>query len=163
MHALAKPYSKMLTDHMKMSNHSGMKNNTLNRTFVLPAALLGAIMVFSACTQAAEAAKLPTPSAKEKVTFSDDIKPLFERSCTKCHGEEKQKAKLRLDSREAVLKGAHGEEVIASGKSAESKLVLAISKATEDEDEWMPPLGKADDLTPEEIGLVRAWIDQGAK
>lgn len=106
---------------------------------------------------------LPKPSSKKGVTFDTDIKPLFERSCTKCHGEDKQKARLRLDSLEMVLAGAKGEKVIAPGKSAKSKLVLVTSKATDDEDEWMPPPGKAQELTPEEIGLVRAWIDQGAK
>ena len=46
--------------------------------------------------------KLPAPSAKKDLTYAKDIKPLFEKSCFKCHGSEKQKGKLRLDSIEAV-------------------------------------------------------------
>jgi hypothetical protein len=111
----------------------------------------------------ADVSKLPPPADQANVTFKGQIKPLFARSCTKCHGEEKQKAKLRLDSREAVLQGAKGEPVIRPGDSATSKLVLLVSKATDDDTEWMPPPGKAQELSSEEIGLVRAWIDQGAK
>jgi len=106
---------------------------------------------------------LPKPSPRNGLTFDNDIKPLFGRSCTKCHGEEKQKAKLRLDSRDMALAGAKGEKVILPGKSAESILVLVVAKATDDEEEWMPPPDKAQELSPEEIGVIRAWIDQGAK
>lgn len=107
-----------------------------------------------------EVSKLP-PAAKKDVTFAKDIKPLFEKSCFKCHGEEKQKAKLRLDSAEAVRKGSENGEVIVIGKSDQSSLVHSISLL--DEDIAMPPEGKADPLTKDEVGLVRAWIDQGAK
>ena len=123
----------------------------------------GVGLLFGSACYADLAPKLPPPADKPGLTYTQDIKPLFERSCTKCHGEEKQKAKLRLDSRQAVLQGARDEKVILPGKSADSKLVRVVSKATEEEDEWMPPPGKAKELTPEEIGLVRAWIDQGAK
>jgi len=125
--------------------------------------LLGALLLGTFSLQAKDAPKLPPPADKENVTYAKDIRPLFERSCFKCHGEEKQKGKLRLDSLEAVLKGADGEQVITPGNSAKSKLVKAVAHATEDEDEWMPPPEKAKELTPEEVGLVRAWIDQGAK
>ena len=106
---------------------------------------------------------MPEPSSQENVTFDKNIKPLFERSCTKCHGEEKQRAKLRLDSLKASLQGAGDEKVVVPGRSAASKLVLTVAKVTNDEDDWMPPPGKATELSPEEIGLVRAWIDQGAR
>jgi mono/diheme cytochrome c family protein len=124
----------------------------------LGAALLGAFSV-----QAKDVPKLPPPADQKDVTYAKVIRPLFERSCFKCHGEEKQKGKLRLDSLEAVLKGADGDQVIIPGKSSKSKLVQAVAHATEDEDEWMPPPDKAKELTPEEVGLIRAWIDQGAK
>lgn len=107
-------------------------------------------------------ATLPPVAERSDVTFDADIKPLMERSCTKCHGEEKQKAKLRLDSRDAVLAGARDHPILVAGKSEESKIVLAVAKATEEEDEWMPPPDKAQELSAEEIGLLRAWIDQGA-
>jgi mono/diheme cytochrome c family protein len=106
-------------------------------------------------------AKLPPASKVEGVTFAKHILPLFEKSCVKCHGPEKQKGKLRLDSLEATLKGGDNGEILAKGKSAESSLVHSIARL--DEDEAMPPEGKGDPLTKEQVGLVRAWIDQGAK
>jgi len=105
--------------------------------------------------------KLPPASPKKDLTYAKDIKPLFEKSCFKCHGTEKQKGKLRLDSLEAVKKGGEDGEVIVVGKSEKSSLVHAI--AALDPDMTMPPEGKGDPLTKEQVGLVRAWIDQGAK
>jgi hypothetical protein len=105
--------------------------------------------------------KLPPASTKKDLTYVKDIKPLFENSCFKCHGSEKQKGKLRLDSLEAVKKGGEDGEVIVVGKSEKSSLVHAI--AALDPDMTMPPEGKGDPLTKEQVGLIRAWIDQGAK
>jgi mono/diheme cytochrome c family protein len=105
--------------------------------------------------------KLPPVAAKKGVTFDADIKPLFEKACFKCHGEEKQKGKLRVDSAAAIAKGSENGPVIVAGKSEKSTLVHAI--AALDPDAAMPPEGKADPLTKDQVGLVRAWIDQGAK
>src|SRR6478672_711814 len=105
--------------------------------------------------------KLPPASTQKDVTFAKDIKPLFEKSCFKCHGQEKQKGKLRVDSIDAIKKGGENGEVVVAGKSEKSSLVHAI--AALDPDMAMPPEGKGDPLTKEQIGLVRAWIDQGVK
>ena len=110
-----------------------------------------------------DVSKLPPPADKQNVTFAKDIKPLFERSCTKCHGEEKQKAKLRVDTLEHTLKGSRGEPILVKGKSAESEVVFSVAKVHEDEDYWMPPEDKAQPFSKEEVALLRAWIDQGAK
>lgn len=112
-------------------------------------------------TAAPDLSKLPPASSKTGVTFAKDIKPLFEKSCFKCHGAEKQKGKLRVDSLEAVLKGSENGEILAKGDSKKGSLIVAISRL--DEDSAMPPDGKGEPLTKEEVGLVRAWIDQGAK
>lgn len=116
---------------------------------------------FAADHAKVDVSKLPPAAKKDGVTFAKDIKPIFEKSCVKCHGAEKQKGKLRLDSLEATLKGGEDGEILKKGKSAESDLVLSIARL--DEDSAMPPEGKADPLTKEQVGLVRAWIDQGAK
>jgi mono/diheme cytochrome c family protein len=108
-----------------------------------------------------DVSKLPPASDKKDLTYAKDIKPIFEKSCFKCHGEEKQKGKLRLDSVAAVKKGGEDGEVITAGQSAKSPLVHAVARL--DEDSAMPPDGKGDPLTKEQIGLIRAWIDQGAK
>jgi cytochrome c5 len=112
-----------------------------------------------------DVSKLPPPSDKKDVTYAKDVKPIFEKSCIKCHGSEKQKAKLRLDSLEAALKGGEDGKVIEAGKSADSMLVHNIAHLG-DEDLFMPPPDNKDKIPPlskEQIGLIRAWIDQGAK
>lgn len=130
-------------------------------------ALAAAAVVLVALGAAAHAAdkvdvsKIPPALKQDGVTFAKDIKPLFEKSCAKCHGAEKQKGKLRLDSLEATLKGGENGEILKKGKSVESGLVHSIARLNEDE--AMPPEGKGDPLTKEQVGLVRAWIDQGAK
>jgi mono/diheme cytochrome c family protein len=108
-----------------------------------------------------DVSKLPPVSTKVGVTYEKDIKPIFDKSCLDCHGPVKPKAKLRLDSLEEALKGAGGDDVLSKGKSAESLLVHSIAQL--DPDYAMPPEGKGDPLTKEQVGLVRAWIDQGLK
>lgn len=114
----------------------------------------------------ADLGKLPPPADKKDVTYEKDIKPIFEKSCVKCHSGEKAKAKLYLDSLEGALKGTKEGKVIEPGNSTKSLLVLAAGQALKDEDDWMPPpdnKAKIGPLTKEEVSLLRAWIDQGAK
>jgi mono/diheme cytochrome c family protein len=119
-----------------------------------------------ALAAAADTAQLPPASTKTGVTYATDIKPIFDASCVKCHSGDKPKAKLKLDSLENALKGSKDGKVVIPGNSAKSPLVLNVAHVTSDKDSWMPPLhNKANigPLTPEQIGLIRAWIDQGAK
>ena len=112
-----------------------------------------------------DVSKLPPASDKAGVTYASDIKPMFTRACTKCHGADKQKGHLRLDSLEAALKGGEDGKVIEPGKSADSVLVHNVAHLGEPDD-YMPPPDNKDKIPPltkEEIGLIRAWIDQGAK
>lgn len=108
-----------------------------------------------------DVSKLPAPASTKGVTYDKDIKPIFEKNCFKCHGAEKQKGKLRLDSLEAAIKGGENGPNIIPKDSAKSTLVHAVARL--DEDEAMPPEGKGDPLTKEQVALIRAWIDQGAK
>ncbi len=188
-------------------------------------ALLGAMAALADSARAEiDLSKLPPPSTRKDVTYEKDIRPLFEASCTRCHGQDKPKGGLQLTSLEGVTKGSKEGKVIIPGKSKESPLVVAISQL--DEEKAMPPKfkpgrggpgghggpggpggppggagagagpGQGDQraagagggngggpggpggpgggprggfgpppkpLTPEQVGLVRAWIDQGAK
>ena len=124
-------------------------------------ALLAASALAVHAAAKVDTSKLPPASTKTGVTYAADIKPIFEKSCFKCHGAEKQKGKLRLDSLEATLKGGDDGKVLEPGKSAESTLVHSVARL--DEDEAMPPADKGEPLTKEQVGLIRAWIDQGAK
>src|SRR5215475_7941330 len=91
---------------------------------------LSVAMVFGSFASAADKkapvdlSKLPPASDRKGVSFAADIKPIFDKSCIKCHGADKQKGKLRLDSLAAVIKGGQDGAVVEPGKSAESMLVL---------------------------------------
>ena len=101
------------------------------------------------------------PASTNKIDFDRDIKPIFDKSCVRCHGPEKPKSRFRLDNEESALKGGEQGVDILPGQSAKSPLIHFVSRLVEDME--MPPGGKGDPLTKDEIGLLRAWIDQGAK
>ena len=110
--------------------------------------------------------KLPPAADKTGVTYATDIKPIFETSCVKCHSGDKAKARLHMDTLAGVLKGTKEGKIVTAGNSANSFIIKSVAHLTKDHDSWMPPLqNKAGikPLTPEQIGLIRAWIDQGAK
>jgi hypothetical protein len=116
-----------------------------------------------AVAASAEDAKLPAPSTKADVTYATDIKPIFDAACVKCHDSAKRpKAGLALDTLEGVLKGSRHDKVVKPKDSAHSDLVLSVAHVG-DPDTFMPKGKEAKKLTDEQIGLIRAWIDQGAK
>ena len=147
--------------------HAGIINPVIMKKVLILCivSILGAFASNAADKKAVDVSKIPPAVDKKGVTYAADIKPLFEKSCIKCHGTEKQKGKLRLDTLEATLKGGEDGKVVQPGKSAESMLVHNIAHVG-DEDLYMPPPDNKDKIPPmtkEEIGLIRAWIDQGAK
>src|SRR5438128_3842603 len=168
--------------------------------------------------------RLPPAADNRGVTYAKDIRPILQESCFRCHGEEKQKGDLRLDSLQAVLKGGEDGKVVVPGDSKKSFLVAAVAQI--DDEIAMPPKRRpggpggpggpgrpgapdgpgnrppggpgggdppaggpggpggergpggpgrpggfggggfgspAKPLTTEQVGLIRAWIDQGAK
>ena len=102
--------------------------------------------------------KLPPP-ANRKIDFLRDIQPIFATACYECHGSERQKGGLRLDQKTAALKGGDIGPLLVPGRGEESLLLQAIAGTKEDLAQ-MPK--KREPLTPAQMGLVRAWIDQGA-
>ncbi|MBI5758405.1 MAG: DUF1549 domain-containing protein, partial [Planctomycetales bacterium] len=94
------------------------------------------------------------------VDYLRDVKPILTQKCVGCHGADKQKGELRLDTAAAAIKGGNTGESIVVGKAGESLLIQAVL-ATEGV-EAMPPK-KSDRLTAEQIATLKAWIDQGAK
>ena len=123
-------------------------------------AAVAAISAFSPFARASEldTASLPPPSSKP-VVYESDIRPLLEEHCIDCHGAEKQKGGLRLDRKAPAMQGGDSfAPAIVPKKSEESPLIHFVAGL--DPDLKMPPKGKR--LTPEEIGILRAWIDAGA-
>ncbi len=84
-----------------------------------------------------DVSKLPPAATQAGVTYAKDIRPMLEASCTRCHGEERPKGRLRLDSLEGALKGGKDGEVIVPGDSTKSLLVIAAARI--DNDTAMPP------------------------
>lgn len=98
------------------------------------------------------------PSVTHTVSFTKDIKPIFEARCISCHGRGKSKGSFRMDSRETMLEGGDSGPAIVLGKSAESYLIELVMGF--DPDNVMPQKGTK--LTREQVAALRGWIDQGA-
>jgi len=137
--------------------------NTMKLTAVALTATIG--LAISAVAQDA-AATMPPASTKQGVTYATDIKAILDASCVKCHSGNQPKARLKLDTLEGALKGSKDGPILKAGDSANSFVVKSVAHLTGDHDAWMPPLNNRagiKPLTADQIGLIRAWIDQGAK
>src|SRR5437899_53499 len=105
--------------------------------------------------------RLP-PAATNHIDFARDVQPIFDRSCLRCHGPERPKSKFRLDNRAAALQGGeNNREDIIPGDSAHSPLIHYIARLVKEME--MPTPREGEPLTPAQIGILRAWIDQGAE
>ena len=108
--------------------------------------------------------KLPPASTKPNITYAADIKPILDANCTRCHVSKQ--AKLHLDSRTAILQGTENTRVVVPGVPEKSWLVREIIYSGNDTNSvWMPPQhnkAKLKQLSPEQIGLIIGWIQQGA-
>lgn len=108
-------------------------------------------------------AKLPAASTKTGVTYATDIKPILDASCVKCHdGTKKPRGGIALDTLAGILKGGKDGKILTVGDSAKSDLVMSVAHIG-DPQSFMPKGKGSKKLTDEQIGLIRAWIDQGAK
>jgi mono/diheme cytochrome c family protein len=122
--------------------------------------VMGAAACVVIAAGAQDARKLPAAAAS--YDFARDIQPILEANCVRCHGAAKRRSGLRLDTREQLLKGgSEHEQVIIEGQSARSPLVLMAAGLVQDLE--MPPKDEGARLTGQQIGLLRAWIDDGAK
>lgn len=131
------------------------------RTLSLPPAAL--LVFLGACTltlaqDSDRPVELPAP-ASDKIDFVRDVSPILSRHCHACHGADKSEGGLRLHRREDAFTGGDNGKEIEAGKSAESRLIQLVSGI--DPDRWMPPEGER--LSAQEVGILRAWIDQGAE
>jgi len=97
-------------------------------------------------------------AAEPAIDFNRDIRPILSDNCFKCHGpdEKERKANLRLDVRAVAVE----RKAIVPSKSGESKLIARISSS--DEAMRMPPAKTGKHLKPEQVALLKRWIDEGA-
>jgi len=102
----------------------------------------------------------PVANIQQANVYPQLVEPLLKNRCYSCHGAEKQKGKLRLDSKENMTKGGEEGTVLVEGKADESELMKRLLLPLDNEDH-MPPKEKPQ-LGQEEIALLKWWIDQGA-
>jgi len=97
------------------------------------------------------------------VDFEKEILPIFRRNCLACHSATEAQSDLTLETPQTILKGGSEGPAVVAGKSAES---LLLKLAARQKEPVMPPPDndvKAKPLTPQELGLIKKWIDEGAK
>ena len=97
--------------------------------------------------------------AEDKVDFVKQVRPIFADTCYKCHGEKKQKGKLRLDNVEAIEKGGKDGKVLVPSDPDKSEIYRRIT-LPKDSDDVMPNEG--DPLPKDKQELIKQWIAQGA-
>ena len=124
------------------------------------------VAVFAVATLVAQRAAIVLISSDSRFTqaehqkgerlFSEKVRPILSRKCTKCHGEDDARSGLRVDSREALLCGGHRGPAITLGEPDRSLLIKSILQTGELK---MPRRGK---LSAEEIQAISDWIKDGA-
>lgn len=97
-------------------------------------------------------------SADRAVDFQQNIAPIFAAACSECHSGKESQGELRLDSRDAALKGGFSGPGIVAGSAEKSEIYQRITSS--DPDLRMPY--QREPLSPEKIALIRTWLDQGA-
>ena len=100
---------------------------------------------------------------KTPVDFEKEILPILKNNCLACHNKTITKAELILETPQDILKGGESGKVVVPKRSGDSLLLKIASHQVKP---MMPPKNnkvEASDLTPEELGLIKLWIDQGAK
>ncbi|WP_435010889.1 DUF1553 domain-containing protein [Tundrisphaera lichenicola] len=125
------------------------------RSPVVPALFL---IAWFSCPSSARSDDPPRPPAPQgRVDFRSQIQPILQTRCLNCHAKGKYKGGLSMESREAILRGGESGAAAVPGKAAESLIVELVAGL--DPVRRMPD--KGDPLTPGEVGLIRAWVDQG--
>src|SRR5271166_1461542 len=115
-----------------------------------------ALVFLLGCTPRAGLADEPDSRAGVDF-FEKSVRPVLSDSCQKCHGPRKQSSELRLDSREAILKGGSSGPAIVPGKPDESLLVQAVAHIHDELK--MPPKSK---LPAPDVAALRRWVEMGA-
>lgn len=130
----------------------------VSRTKTVPTRLALALGLTSLAALAGSARALPGQEDPAGIEFFETrVRPLLALRCERCHGEEKQRAELRVDSRASLLAGGERGPALVPGDPRGSLLMRAVGY--EDLELQMPPKGRLEDA---EIALLEEWIERGA-
>lgn len=102
-----------------------------------------------------------TIALDDRLLYQDVIQPIFNKKCTECHYEGKIKGDLRMDSFEWLAKGGEAGPAFIAGDLDGSEIYYRVT-VDPDDDDIMPPDGKGELLTPQEIEILALWISKGA-
>ena len=122
----------------------------MRRTTMLPGLAVGVFL-------AGAAGSVARAQTAAEITFTDHIRPIFERSCWNCHGEASQLSGLDLRSREGAVEGGTRGPALVPGRAEDSRIYRVLAGL----DDPPMPMG-GDPLSDAEVAAVRAWIDGGA-
>lgn len=132
----------------------------------LPRFTVMALAVF-ACSSLLADEERPIDPVEQKlgrpVEFDRDVLPMLRANCVACHNKGKSEGELNLESSQSIMKGGSSGALIVPGKPEESYLYQVASRT---EESFMPPWPnevQAKKLTPEQLGLLKQWIAEGAK
>ena len=106
----------------------------------------------------AGAGDVPAAAARD-VSYASDVQPILQRHCEECHLGNSHKGGFSLNTRDSALQSGKNGPRIVPGDSASSELIQHVTGVHGFKP--MPPRGAR--LTPDEVGVLRAWIDQGVK
>jgi len=140
------------------------RSTTTRNHLTLAAAAAAAFTLTSLVSRPAPARAADDP--KGVAFFEEKIRPILAQNCVGCHGEEKHKGDLRLDTRENLLKGGKDEDkvvkVIEPGNPEKSMIIEAIEYKNEDI-QMPPPKKKVSQKLPDDkIAALKEWIKMGA-
>jgi cytochrome c553 len=119
-------------------------------SFTVASFCIGCLLYSAPAAPAAE----PRPAGAD--FFEKSVRPILATRCFKCHGPQKQKARLRLDSRAALLAGGRSGPAVVPGRPGDSLLLKALHY---DDEPKMPPDGP---LPAAQVAVLTTWIKQGA-
>lgn len=137
---------------------------TITQRTLTGLAAVAALLLLSVADQSAQAAiEIAAVQHDGDVDFQKEILPILRKNCLACHNSTEAESDLILESPQSIVKGGAAGPAVVAGKSGESYL-LAV--ASHQDEPVMPPADNdvgAKNLTPQELGLIKLWIDQGAK
>jgi WD40 repeat protein len=118
-----------------------------------------ALFLFAAAAEPAPIKVVPL-DRQDPVSYEKEIEPILAAKCAGCHSGKARRGKYDLGTYPALMKGGKTGTAVVPGKAADSLLVQLAGRT---KDPVMPPGKKNVPLTPEELAVIKLWIDQGAK